>query len=155
MSIRDAARLGQTSHTTWARFEESGHVTHAIRKAVADAFGWDATWPEQPPSMTLPVYTDGLARIEQLLHEISEHTDPTDTRLAIERNTGELSRLVALVERQLTALTERVTQLEHPTPAPVIDIVQGRPGRPGGAAKLPTTRKAADDSQYPKNRGKG
>lgn len=49
-SVRKAASLGGVSNTTWARYEESGVLTHGMRTAVARAFGFEGDWPENPPA---------------------------------------------------------------------------------------------------------
>lgn len=57
-SVRKAAEHGGISNTTWQAFENTGKVTDAVRRGVANAFGWDKDWPESPPAA--PTAATGL-----------------------------------------------------------------------------------------------
>lgn len=50
-SIRAAANAGGISNTLWGRYENGeAELSGRIRQAVATAFGWPMSWPEEPAS---------------------------------------------------------------------------------------------------------
>lgn len=49
-SVRKAAQLGRISNSTWGGWENGAlELGDAMRIAVATAFDWEPTWPENPP----------------------------------------------------------------------------------------------------------
>lgn len=71
-SIREAAaRSGLVTNETWGRYENGGPLTGKMRRAVAQAFGWDTDWPDQQPPIQHEVLTR-LAELEALLREVQQ-----------------------------------------------------------------------------------
>jgi hypothetical protein len=87
LSVRAAANLTPITNTTWAKFEKTGHVTDAVRKAVAQAFGWPTSWPESLPPLTQlhpgePSASELKALIEQLIAEVERMGASIETLVA-------------------------------------------------------------------------
>lgn len=125
MSIRQAAQLGGTSNQTWGVFEKTGTVTAAVRSAVAQAFGWNMDWPENPPPVvTLPndVADELRAEVLALRAQVEELVSKADglnaaqeaiATAAVESIEDLRTRVLALVEAQETTHA-RLDALEHP-----------------------------------------
>jgi hypothetical protein len=66
-----SASDGRISHETWRRFERGdGELTKRVREGIAKAFGWDLTWPENPP-----VAVEVTPRDDQLMALVAELVD--------------------------------------------------------------------------------
>jgi hypothetical protein len=76
MSARRASEIGGITNTVWSKFEAGGNITPGLRKAVANAFGWPHSWPEQLPDLTPEPearedeLTQRLERIEGLVVQL-------------------------------------------------------------------------------------
>lgn len=91
-SVRQAALAGGVSNTTWARYEESGNLTHGMRVAIAQAFGFEEDWPENPP-----------AELRPALVPYSGFTPPGD---------GEYEELRELRRQTLAMVTDQALLIE-------------------------------------------
>lgn len=75
LTLAAAANLtdGKLSSETWRRFENGqGELTKRVREGVALAFGWELTWPEQPPAVTevSPREDQVMAMLSSLTEEV-------------------------------------------------------------------------------------
>jgi hypothetical protein len=69
------------SNTTWGRYEETGHLTAEMRRAIIAAFGWSAEWAEGTPmsdgddlSRLLADLAAEVLRLRRLLDDQSDAT---------------------------------------------------------------------------------
>jgi transcriptional regulator with XRE-family HTH domain len=106
VSVRQAARLTEVSNTTWSRWEnEGGLPTPTMRKAVADAFGWDADWPENPPPLERSRHDpDVLEELREIRQMLAEATDEVRAG-AVDR--AEMARTIAAGVRLLVEMEAR------------------------------------------------
>jgi transcriptional regulator with XRE-family HTH domain len=67
LSARQAAALGGVSNTLWSSWErdESVPTGSKIRMAVATAFDWPTTWPEDLPPTLPAAESDRVAALER------------------------------------------------------------------------------------------
>jgi hypothetical protein len=80
-SARTAAQIAGISNTTWSAFERTDNLTDTIRQAVSDAFGWPATWPEQPV-LTEPTAQEALiAAMDERIHSALAAADEDRQRI--------------------------------------------------------------------------
>jgi transcriptional regulator with XRE-family HTH domain len=113
LSVRQAARRTEVSNTTWQRWEnEGGPPKPAMRKAVADAFGWDADWPESPPPIERsrhdPDVLEELRQArEQLAELLVEAKAGADDRAALARTVSAGVRLLVDTKRLLVEMEAR------------------------------------------------
>lgn len=125
-SQRQASAAGRISNTTWGRFETSGEVTPAIRKAVARAFEWPKDWPENPPP--LPLLADSpeiFAKIKHLedwavkaVGEVNVKLDRLISQLGVDlAHTPTVERLAASREELRTVSRQQAPRGE-PAPKP-------------------------------------
>jgi transcriptional regulator with XRE-family HTH domain len=87
LSRREAAALGGVSNTTWGRYEDGDiNLSAKVQRAIAQAFGWDADWPDQDytePSSevtarlleTLADLAGRFAQIEQRVADLERRLD--------------------------------------------------------------------------------
>lgn len=67
-SIRAAAHAGGISNTLWGRYEAGeAELSGRIRQAVATAFGWPMSWPEDPGAGGPDVRDEAAERFAELL----------------------------------------------------------------------------------------
>lgn len=106
-SVREAARHGGVSNTTWGDYEKSGILTAGMQQAIVRAFDWAPTWAEDvdAPAPAVPddVLTMLVARVEalhkdvlaiaQTLHRLSALLAPDPGASGSERLPGRSVRL--------------------------------------------------------------
>jgi transcriptional regulator with XRE-family HTH domain len=136
LSVRQAARRTEVSNTTWQRWEnEGGPPKPAMRKAVADAFGWDADWPENPPPIERsrhdPDVLEELRGMRQIMDVlVGEAKAGADDR-------AEMARTIAVGVRLLVEMEARqrrafdLLQLD-----PTVDLDDSRLDDPTYRAQL-------------------
>ena len=90
MSIRAASRLGNVSNTLWGAWENSGGpLGPTLIKGIADAFGWDLDWPENPPPPPISeAEAAAWARTEAAVHTLAAQV--ADLRVAVEHAVAQL-----------------------------------------------------------------
>lgn len=117
MSVREAARRGGVSNTTWSRYE-SGEtsLTGNIRKAVAQAFDWPIGWPdgERPAPHTWepnhqPDPADLVVAVREAIDEGRERSLKMDEVVASVNHSEET--LVATMEAMQETLGRMSAQI--------------------------------------------
>lgn len=98
-SVREAGAQGGISNTTWASFEATGMVTPKVRIAIAKAFGWPSSWPEELPEP--PVIFQGEPPVSP--------NDVSQLRGRVDSMESELDRL----RSQVVALAQQVERQGH------------------------------------------
>lgn len=83
------------SNSYWSAWEAgSVPLTDGIRAAVAQAFGWELDWPENPPAAP-------ISSLDALRSEVAElRAEVRETRALQERAFQVVVELAQLVERQ-------------------------------------------------------
>ena len=110
LSIREASDLSSTSNETWSKFERTGHVTRAVRRAVSEVFGWKEDWPENPPPLPPPEAADALSQLHaavcDLVSVAARQQQVEDLHDSIEAIAEQLRAQGATIER-LAGLLDR------------------------------------------------
>lgn len=74
--MRQAASLGGISNTTWSRYESGvGQMTPGLVRAVARAFDWPTTWPEDSPTTPPGVDAQAVAQLALQVERLARHVD--------------------------------------------------------------------------------
>jgi hypothetical protein len=124
LSVREASTAGGVANTTWARYEETGHLTKKMRKAVAQAFGWPAGWPEGEVILNgaVPaIFDDGrlselAAKVDRwAAHAERRGQDMEDTIERFDVLTNTINVQAAQRSEELAAIESRLCTLEQAT----------------------------------------
>lgn len=97
LSIRAAATLGNISNQAWGTWEggEEPNPSPRMRLAVAKAFDWPTTWPENPPLVEPDRTTQRVAELEDdvrsLRRELTALRDAVIEMLGVQLPDGEES----------------------------------------------------------------
>jgi transcriptional regulator with XRE-family HTH domain len=152
LSVRAAVRRTQISNTPWSRWEnEGGPPSPTMRKAVADAFGWPADWPENPPavqrSRTDPDVLEELHEIRQQLNEMMAGVDAS---------VAERQRLLRTVVKGVTLLTMMEARQRRAFDLlgldPAVDLDDSRLDDPSYRATLKAQHQAGRARPSPRRR---
>lgn len=96
-SIREAATAGHTSNTTWGRWEAGEiELTPKTTRAIAAAFDWPTTWPDDPPPVTQQ--HDAVAALQEQVAALIEAVDLLTSRVRTQG--AELARLAGREPRR-------------------------------------------------------
>lgn len=115
LTIRQAAASTDITNTTWSRWEnEGGAPSPKMRTAVAQAFGWEPDWPENPPP--LPVPTDhgpGLTDLDVKLDRLIDGQVAVSAAVnsAIARATKEVAAAIRDLVAPLAELQRGLDEL--------------------------------------------
>ena len=98
-SVREAARVGGISNTTWDRYEKGGKLTGRMRLAVAQAFDWPTDW-DQELSQQQPDDGDVRGQVARLAEA---HQETAETLAVLLGEFAALKRRVDGIEDQRVA----------------------------------------------------
>jgi hypothetical protein len=157
-SVRRAAAMtrGLASNTTWGNWErDGGPPSPKMRRAVVEAFGWDADWVENPPPRTATRHDpDVLEQLAEMRDQIAVMAAGVDVAVA------ERQKLVRTVVKALRLLTLMEARQRRAFDLlgldPSVDLDDARlddpdyrasfeAGRPAGRARPRRPRPVAND----------
>lgn len=123
LSVRAAAQAGGVSNTTWSRFEESGDLTPKMRRAVSQAFGWPAGWPEgDTAEVDQPDDHDVTALMDRMRAILDVTEGRTDSINALTAALRDSTAAHTKLEARITETADGVISAVSEVTAAVLDL---------------------------------
>lgn len=88
-------RGAHVTNTTLGRYLDGGEATPKVRQAIAAAFDWSGSWPEDPPPLPdADLALDVLTRVDELERRMADIEATRDAAMPeIQANTAQIGKL--------------------------------------------------------------